>query len=79
MKIRFLFFAQVVAITSAFPQLTINPSDFQKDVGISITTVRYGSSDTSGLGAVLSASGANKTWILTGKTFTPSSPNNVVH
>ncbi|MDP2886307.1 MAG: T9SS type A sorting domain-containing protein [Ignavibacteria bacterium] len=70
MRIRSLFFAQIVAVTSVLPQLTINSSDAQKDLGISTTTLRYGSADTSGLGAVLSASGSNKTWILTGRAFT---------
>jgi hypothetical protein len=64
--------AQAFFITAAYSQISITSSDYQKDLAVSITTVRYGSPDTSGLAAVLSASGANKTWILTGRTFTPS-------
>lgn len=72
MRIRSLFFAQIIAVTSVFAQLTVNSSDALRDLNSSVTTTRYGSSDTSGLGAVLSATGANKTWVLTGRTFITS-------
>lgn len=70
MRICLLLSGLVVAVTSVFPQITITSADAQRDLGMTFTKVRYGASDTSGLGAVLSASGANKTWSLTGRTFT---------
>ena len=64
--------AQAFFVTAAYSQITITSSDYQKNLNVPIKTVSYGSSDTSGLRSVISASGANKTWDLTGRTFTGS-------
>jgi len=67
-----VLFAQVLFSTTAFSQITITSSDYQKNLNIAIKTVQYSSSDTSGLRSVLAASGANKTWNVAGRIFTVS-------
>jgi len=63
---------QAFFVTAVYSQITITSSDYQNNLNVPIQTINYVSSDTSGLGAVISASGANKTWDLTGITFIKS-------
>ncbi len=69
MTVRYQFFLHIAAISTALSQISVTSSDYLKQVDVLKTTVRYGSSDTSGLAAVLSSSGINKTWDLTGRTY----------
>ncbi len=75
MKTGCVFFAHALLISAVYSQVTITSADYQKTLGLSIATTRYWSSDTSGLTAVLSASGANKTWILAGRTYNAGETN----
>jgi len=59
-------------LSATYSQIIISSVDVEKTLGVALTSTTYTSSDTSGLGVVLGASGSNKTWNLTGRSFTMS-------
>jgi hypothetical protein len=69
-KSSWILFIYVLLVSAAYSQITVTSADYQKTLGLSISTTRNWSSDTSGLTSVLGASGAGKTWNLAGRTYT---------
>ena len=71
----FLFVLQTFFFTVVYSQIIITSDDYARRMNQTNNIVNYFSSDTSGLKSALDETGENKTWNLTGRTFTISDTN----